>query len=113
VRLDVQLQFALEFKKFAAKIARHLVVPLFTFLQRFRGSYVFRNLCGSTFEIEQLFFREALHPHLQFPPSVDAAAQVPLQLHLGGIQFVAHWALVIICFPVSSETGNWMSVEES
>jgi hypothetical protein len=61
-----------------------------------------------------LFFREALHPHLQFPTSVDAAAQMTLQLYLGGKQFVANLAVLsILSFPVNSETGNLISVEKS
>jgi hypothetical protein len=55
-----------------------------------------------------LFFREVLHHHLQFPTSVDARAQVPLQLHLGEKVFVANLALLaIIWFPVGSETKNF------
>jgi hypothetical protein len=62
---------------------------------------------------ENLFFREALNDQLQLTPSVDAAAQVILQLHLGGEQFLAIVALLrgVIWYPVGSETRNWISVE--
>jgi len=62
---------------------------------------------------ENFFFREALYYQLQLPPSVDAAAQVILQLHLGVIQFLAIVALLrgVIWYPVGSETRNWISVE--
>jgi hypothetical protein len=64
---------------------------------------------------ENLFFGEALHHQIHLSTSVDAAAHVPLQLHLGGEQFLAHLALVsgVIWFPVVSETGNWISVKKS
>jgi hypothetical protein len=62
---------------------------------------------------ENLFFREALHYQLQLSPSVDAAAQVILQLHLGGEQFLAIVTVLrgVIWYPVGSETRNWISVE--
>jgi hypothetical protein len=62
-----------------------------------------------------LFFREALNSQLQLSPSVDAAAHMSLQLHLGEIQFLAIVAFLGSAnwFPNGSEIGNWISVEES
>jgi hypothetical protein len=62
------------------------------------------------FESKQLFVGETLRHHLQFPASVDANAQVPLQLCLGGKLTATRLAIVnTVCFPVSSERGNYIS----
>jgi hypothetical protein len=64
---------------------------------------------------ENLIFRKTLHHQLHLSPSDDAAAQVILQLHLRGIQFLAIVAILsgVLLFPVGSVSGNWISVEES
>jgi hypothetical protein len=60
-----------------------------------------------------LFFREALHYHLQFLPLVDARAQMLLEFCYGKL-FVAGLAFFNgVSFPVSSESGNLMSVEKT
>jgi hypothetical protein len=120
--LHVQMQLALASKKFAAKVARHLVVHFSAFLQLIRGRNIVRNLCSSTFGVligfgffkgEQLLVSEALHHYLQFSPRVDARAQVLLEFY-SGTPFVACGALFnSVCFPVGSESGNRLSVEKS
>jgi hypothetical protein len=67
------------------------------------------------FESKHLFVGETLHHHFQFPPSLDASAQVLLHRGHGGKLFVAQLALVIsVIFysTTSSESGNVISGDE-
>jgi hypothetical protein len=61
---------------------------------------------------ENLFCREPPHHHPQFPTFVDARAHMSLQLNPGGNVFATYLAVLsILLFPVNSETGNLISVE--
>jgi hypothetical protein len=122
VSLHVLLHRAPKVEVLVANVARELVVFNSALLQLFCSSYKNRNHCVSPkkvlvgfglFRDKQLLVGEALHHHLKYPPSVDASAQVPLHRGHGGKQFLARQALFSgFWFPVSSETGNLVSVEK-
>jgi len=103
--------------KVALIIARHRVRAQINVMLQELGTFEMLPVSHDRMGLrkrENLFFRKALHRHLKFSPRFDALAQVPLHLHLRRIQFLAHKAIVssVIWFPVTSESGNWVSVEK-